>query len=746
MIKKLPTSLPYWLVFGGGLVLANAAYFLHSQVGWFITLSYFLFVPGYLSLQFIVRTSWSRWETLSFSLGLSLLFIMVVGLALNALGYAGLQQPLSALGIFIALDIGVLLLLLANIRRSISVHINKDYLSFKWRRLLGIPLLLLPLLSAAGAIRLNNGASNEFTLIVFAVIAVLFVVLMIRTDMRRYYPLALFLFALSILLSVSLRGWDITGHDIQREFNVFELTMQNGMWDITQFRDPYNACLSITLLPAILAHITGIPEAYIFKVVFQVIAAFAVIPAYFFVRRLHGPRDAFLAGFIFLLFPTFLNDMAMLNRQEIAFLFFGLIMLLMLLSVEYRRLQVLTVLLLIGLTLSHYSSSYIMIGLMLAAWIVNFIVSRLTKPKFATENINAFPIMTLPIIVFAGIFVFTWNDQITQTTKGLSSTITKTLEGLNSGNEKGSQATDVGYSIFGGKTMSPQEVLEKHTEKDTADQVVLTAHQQPQLPATPLGNALGGQELLNKIHGAIRSNIAKLLQILLVVGCIVLWWRIKQHRHSKYDLYVLSLCAGSTLLLVALTILPQLSVDYGVLRLFQQLLFILALPIIAGVIWLGTLITKNVTAIYSGAAVFLAFIFLHTSGFLPQVTGGYAPQLSLNNSGFYYDAYYTTEEERRTAEWLADYADKRTHPDTSVAIDVYGLLRLPSSSIESVAITSPYTPSTRAYVYHYKSPDMFIINVNSSLYYYSLERKNAHEDTLYSSGNSHVGKLTEATP
>lgn len=737
-------QLPYWLIFGAGLLCANFAYFFPEPFGWIITLGYFLFVPGYLSLQFIARKSWSRWETLSFSLGLSLLFLMLVGLAINSLGYMGIRAPLSTLGIFVALDIGVLLLLTVNWRRSLKLRLDRDFTRFKWHRLFGAFLLLLPVAAAAGAIRLNNKASNEVTLVVFAVIAVTFVVLMLRSSMQRYYPLALFLFALSILLSVSLRGWDITGHDIQREFNVFELTMQQGMWDIAQFRDPYNACLSITLLPALLAKITGIPDAYIFKVVFQFIAAFAVIPAYFFVRRLHGPRDAFLAGFIFLLFPTFLGDMAMLNRQEIAFLFFGLIMLLMLLSVEYRRAQILTVLLLIGLTLSHYSSSYIMIGLMLAAWCVNFVVLRITKPRFATENVNVFPIMTLPIIIFAGIFVFTWNDQITQTTKGLNSTISKTLESIGSDKKSGSQASDVGYSLFGGKQASLQEIITQYTQETTGEKVHVTAVPQPTLPVTPLGQLLGGEKVLAGLHGTIRGGIAKLLQLLIVVGCLVLWWRIKRRRHNKYDLYVLSLCGGSTLLLVALTVLPQLSVDYGVLRLFQQLLFILALPIIAALIWIGTLVTKHVNRIYACVAVFLACIFLHTSGFLTQITGAYTPQLALNNSGFYYDAYYTTDSERSAATWLAERSDKQQHPDTSVALDVYGILRFSRVDQKQIALTSPFTPSTRAYVYHYKHPDTFIVNINSNLYYYKVDRVGAREDTVYSNGESEIGKLVEA--
>lgn len=726
-----------WRIAAAALIVANVAFFLPPPFGWPITLGYFLFVPGYLSLQFITRKSWSRWETASFSLGLSILFIMVVGLMLNALGYVGLNYPLTSLGVFIALDLGVIALLIFNRKRRARFHIDADIFHFKLRRVLGAFLLLLPVGAAAGAIRLNNGASNEVTMIVFGVIAVAFVALMLRYDLRRYYPMALFLFALSILLSVSLRGWGITGHDIQREFSVFQLTMQNGMWDIAQFRDPYNACLSITLLPTILAKLTGIPDAYIFKVVFQFIAAFAVIPAYFFVRRLHGPRDAFLAGFIFLLFPTFLNDMAMLNRQEIAFLFFGLIMLLMLLSVEHRKLQILTMLLLVGLTLSHYSSSYIMLGLMLAAWLVNLVVLRITKPRFVTENVNVFPIMTLPIIIFAGIFVFVWNDQITQTTKGLSSTISKTFESLGFDKKPSSQANDVGYSLLGQKAQSNQAILDAYAKKITNGEVKLTAVDQPMIPMTAMGDALGGAKIFQQIHGAIRNSIAKLLQILIAVGCVVLWWRIRRHRHNKYDLYVLSLCGGSMMLLVAITVLPQLSVDYGVLRLFQQLLIILALPIIAALIWLSTYVTKNTTRIYALVSMFVGIIFLHTSGFIPQLTGGYIPQLALNNSGFYYDAYYVTNGQQKAGDWMCNTLTDRTPK----AYDAYGKLRLSSDCMERIVTTSPMANYMHAYVYAYGSnirDGTYMVNINSNLYYYKVDRQNYLTNRLYDNGSGQV--------
>ena len=104
---------------------------------------------------------------------------------------------------------------------------------------------------------------------------------------------------LSILFSTSLRGWFITGHDIQHEFAVFQVASRAGYWSIAGHNgDPYNACLSITILPTIIAKITTISAAYVYKVVFQAIFAFGIVPIYFayqlflllFCLRFYGTR------------------------------------------------------------------------------------------------------------------------------------------------------------------------------------------------------------------------------------------------------------------------------------------------------------------------------------------------------------------------------------------------------------------------------------------------------------------------
>jgi hypothetical protein len=109
------------------------------------------------------------------------------------------------------------------------------------------------------------------------------------------------------------------------------------------------------------------------------------------------------------------------------------------------------------------------------------------------------------------------------------------------------------------------------------------------------------------------------------------------------------LSAGALMMLGATVFLPQLSVDYGLLRLYQQLLVVLApaavLAVTTGLRPLGR------RGMRVGTAVIVTGCLVTTSGLLPQAIGNYQPQLSLNNAGPYYRAYYVSATDLAAARW-----------------------------------------------------------------------------------------------
>jgi len=720
------------------LVLANVAYFLPPPLGWVLTLVFFCFMPGYLILRLLRHTITLHWEVVVFSLGLSLLFLMLCGLALNSLHYAGLHAPLQAPGIFAVLDAATLLLLYFTRHKTLRIP---PRLPMGGRQIAALASLsLLPFIAAGGAIQLNNGVASVLPLVVFGIIALVFVVLAWRPSQARAYPYVLFIFALSILLTVSMRGESVTGHDIQREFHVFELASQSGFWDIQRFTDPYNACISITILPTLMAKMTGIADAYIFKVVFQIIFAFSIIPIYYFMKRLASAQTAFMGSFLFLAFPTFLNDMAMLNRQEIGMLFFSLIMVLVLTELPRQQKKILTILFLVGIILAHYSSGYIVLSLLFLSWLVYLLISKLYKRSAKERLTLLFPTLNIVIIFTGLLFTFLWNFQITGTTAGLEKTASKTFTGLFEKSD--ARSNDVSYSLLGGAGKAPGELLNSYVAASPGGSVPVEYVAPYKLPLTGLGEWVSKAVNVESIHAFIRNVSAKFLQVMLLVGCVALAVVYRKRILSQHETYFLALIVTSAVLLVLQIALPQLSVDYGTLRLFQQLLVILAIPIVVGIIALFYGARRWATRL---AGVVLALLFLHLSGFLPQLTGGYPPQLALNNAGIYYDSYYVDSGEKSAAAWLMAH----NIPPIGVAADPYALLRFTTEERARMPLTSPFTDSTKAFVYKdrvNKTSGLFLINLNSNLYYYRVKRTHARENCLYSTPTADVCKLVEARP
>ena len=171
--------------------------------------------------------------------------------------------------------------------------------------------VFFPILATLGAIVLNNGGSNILTLILLGAIAVYSLLLVLFRDKIAVdlYPYAIFFIGLACLFTTSLRSWYIAGHDIEREFYVFQLTNAHHLWNMAFYPDAYNACLSITILPTILTNLLSIQDMYVYKVIFQILFATTPVIVFFIMRNYTTPVLAFLSAFIFISFPTFFNDM-----------------------------------------------------------------------------------------------------------------------------------------------------------------------------------------------------------------------------------------------------------------------------------------------------------------------------------------------------------------------------------------------------------------------------------------------------
>ncbi len=666
------------------VLAANVVVLLGKPVPWLSPVAGCVLLFGLPMFLLYSKLDW-QWadpsERLGYSLVLTLLMLMCMGLAINiVLPHVGVSRPLDRLPVLLAAD--AVLLALALWRRHHwprATARRLPWLSGKDKTVLAFCVGIL-LASIAGAIRLNNDAGGGVTLAMLVAAAMMLALLLAwrRSLDARVVTWAVYCLAAALLLMTSLRGWYITGHDIQLEYRVFQLTKANGSWRMSRFNDPYNACLSITILPTMVAQLTRIADPYVYKLIFQLIFAYCSVMVYKLARRYASMGVALLAVIYFIAFPTFINDVPFIDRQEIAFLFVaGAFLMMTNGSAPLTTRRSFVALCSVGVVISHYSTAYVLIGTLLAAWLLRratpfllpavniarrwrHLPGLIVRPVRATSAIG---LLNILVLVVASLL---WTGAYTRTERGLTQTLSSVVQSIRGSPAPGSRSADVSYSLFSFRTPSEGEVwrdymsaMLRETQAGRAAGVyypkqLLSQYPTPMvtqkaMPVTRVGRDLGKVHVhAAYVNSVIRQGAARLYQVLLGVGLFAVLFSKRRGLARGVDFYALAW--GATVVVAVQVVLPIVSIDYGILRAFQQALIVMSPFVAFGTIalfkWLGD---RWSLALSSAVAILL---FLSLSGVLPQVLGGYPPQLNLNNAGEYYDLYYPHPQEVAAIRWL----------------------------------------------------------------------------------------------
>jgi len=449
-------------------------------------------VPG-IFLLFLLRIPIkSFWESASFCVGLSLSFIMIGGLLVNQLlPQFGIMHPLAFKPVLISFSLFLLLLSIVSYRwtNSFTISINsikRIHLS-KYNLYFFASLILFPFLAVLGSISINNGGSNDLIMAMLGGIGIYVLLLIIfnKKVSKILLPSSLYFIGLSLLLMTSLRSQFIAGYDIQWEYYVFQLTKTHHLWNINFYKDAYNACLSITILPTILSDFLRFNDMYIYKVVFQILFAFCPVIIYLFINKYTTSLRAFIAAFYFISFPTFFNDMPAITRQEIGLIFFSLLMLVTFNSTlpKYFR-SILFLILGFSVIISHYSTNYVLLFLLLFTYFAKKIlsihkVSNAIAWTFKTAHItrestiskNPFISGFLLICLFA--LTFFWNSKITQTSNNFTNVLSKTVNSIFIHSSQDSKSGAVGYSLFSTDKINPQQELQVSNQEKREVKIII---------------------------------------------------------------------------------------------------------------------------------------------------------------------------------------------------------------------------------------------------------------------------------
>ncbi|HSX17380.1 MAG TPA: DUF2206 domain-containing protein [Patescibacteria group bacterium] len=676
---RLVQTLALPLVFTAGW--AATAVFVHVTILRAVfSIAFLSLVPGYFALRSLIgyRDKESGFHIFSYSLGLSLIILMLAGLGLNQIALLfHVARPLTTVNLAATIaGVTSALILTAALRkrpskpqRSLLTRTKPFFAALPtvW------PAIVLPIIAVGGAITLNNGGSNWLAMTGLGGVGLYFLVLAWKNKHApKWYAAALYGICLTILLGTSMRGWHITGHDVMQEYQVFQLTLQHAAWHMFYYQDAYNACLSITILPTIFQKLTGIADPYIYKFVFQLFFATIAPILYVSLRKYTSRKIAFLSVFLFLAFPTFLTDMTMLNRQDIALLCLAL-------SLQAgldTRLRTwhkhsLVFIFLVGMVLSHYSTSYIALGtlgfsaLLTVVW---WLVRRLPLKQFKKNKIKPrmnFAIYHPLVIVGALLTIFCWNTLFTHTSNNIAKTIKDTVKSapqiahlsnaksVTTPTPQGSQLDQYTTHAESLRTLPPSAYYSKNVTSayPVTKQEPAPSPEQPALRSLRVPGSV-----LTLLYNGTRQVYALAIEVLIFAGLAIVIIKKKRLRLPPAQYTFLGI--ASLAIIVLQVVAPSGAINYGILRVIQQGLILLSLPIVLASLWLLQLVRIPKKWQTHILATTLGLFFLILSGFIPTLTGGFKPVLALSNSGFYYEAYYTHQDEITADRWLLDNSPK----------------------------------------------------------------------------------------
>ncbi|KPI07989.1 hypothetical protein OK074_3757 [Actinobacteria bacterium OK074] len=663
--------------------------------------------------------------TFLLAVGFSVMTDIVVALTVNTtLPLLGVDRPLTRLILTLATALALVVLGLLAPEMPRAQRQSGPWRAPRGLKPVGAVGALALLLSVAGPIRLNNGLGGGVSTVGMVVVAALVVLLLLR---RGQYPVPVLEFGLycasaALLLLTSLRGQYITGHDIQKEYLYFRLTLGGEFWDIHAYPDPYNACLSITMLPVSIFQLTAIPDVIIFKAVLPLLFALTPVLVHRAVRNVAPRVVALISAVYFIVFPTYFTDMPYLGRQEIAFLLLGCAMVVLTDSKgQLLRRRVVFVVLLGGIVLSHYSTTYVVVGTLAVSFVLDKAWRLLSRRgrwrwhrKRREDRMLSF--LTWWMVAIPAVLALVWSGPITHTGGQVERTLSAVASAMTGGpSEPGS--SDTSYSILGGAKTTPDErmkELRKDLLKQTAagradgdaylslkeiNSLATPAVEEPNLPLTPVGRALDSVGIsVVGLNGGLRQGAALIFQVLALAGfAVALWARRSAFRPVRDQVTI----AGGAWFMVALvTAIPQFSVDYSLLRAFQQGLFFFAPFLATATLWALRWTRRYAVPL---ACVLLAGLLLDLGGVVPKVLGGYPAQVQLSNSGQYYDIYYPHEDERQAALWLEALLKREgggeVQSDEFTESRVQALLTFPT-----VAEVHPAALRTDSYVFFGDTP------------------------------------------
>jgi uncharacterized membrane protein len=673
----------------------------------------------------------------------SLIVLIGSGLAVDSVGpLIGVAAPLRAGPLLVGLELICLALLAASVNAPSSLATPWHSLSRPAR--LAWPLIL-PLLAVAGALRLNSGHGDGVAVVATAACVVVLITAMVVASRLDKSLLAVILYAASLAMmwSVSLRGALVPGFDIASEYYDLHQAVLTGIWHPAHPGDAYGAMLSVTVMPAELHFLSGVPDLLVFKVVYPAIGALLPVAVFSLARRILSRPWAFAAA-TFVLAQAF-HELPAVARQEIATVLFAALLAATLDARIQRRSQwALVALLGLAMAVSHYSTTYVAITLIGLTLPLQWVLSWFREIRRVTGAVAVAFIAAL-----AGAFI--WYGPVTNFNSGLGPLF----------HTVGTQGLDVLPNRAHGESL-----LSAYLQANTAPPI--SAGQYAQLVdasyalhkpyITPLPDAGLRRYALrnaapptppvrwragNSALSAVYLILQELANVLGAIGALLMVLR----RKSSFIIWQVGLLAlAAVLMLTVIKLSATLADFYNWERALLQVLVVLAITLCWPMQLLDGLRKRHHDSILTVVAASFTAILICASGLADVALGGGmvggGTDVNLANSGEAFDRFYVTGPELASAGWLG----KAAPPGQLVYADRYAQLRLfamTGSTLNLIADVTPQTLNQHAWVYADRTNVLdhsaeVLFNNSAVTYLFPAGFLDANYDLVYTNGSSEV--------
>lgn len=675
---------------------------------------YLAFLPGFILLRIMKIHQTDTLETLCYSVGLSISFLMVTGLLMNVIGSIIRITPFTTINIITTLTVLIIIL------SSIAYFRDRDYSHqtyIELERIFSLPamfLYLLPFLAIIGTYIVNFHGNNIILMSLMVIISV--VVLLIAFGKfipSELYPLAVFTIAIALLFHKSLISLYLTGYDINIESYFLQLTLINQFWD-WNIANTYNSTLSNTIFPIFYLKLLNINFIWLLKIIYPLL--FSVVPlALYKTYEIISERQlAFLSIFLFMSFSAFYGVMLSLAKQQIAEIFLALVILLVVekhLTILNKK--ILIILFAISIIFSHYGLAYLFL-IMLLISLLFVVFNNIKKKDFPRLNLLTETFILLFIVTIFAWYIYTSSAFTFEKILNIGNQITGNLgELFNPLNRN----PDI-LKIFGQKeTLSPLHDYARYIYQIVYFLIIMgiiklfLAKNREFQVLRKIKEYLGSKSRINKFNFVNNENAYN----------ITIDYR---YISKEFILFVIS---GMFLLFFTIAI-PFFSSQMGTNRIFHILLMLLSPFGVLGGIWTISLLNNIIRKIMKMdihltrshmlilvAVLLLIPYFLFNSGFIYEVSQDSAPtSISLSKdsmsastrldiiANYYHE--YPMEEDVYSAKWIGAnrnetleiYNDEKS---ARYILPAYGpILSTSSSYFSNFTINNPQVYK-RGYIY-----------------------------------------------